>query len=447
MTVPAEAVEPVVDGGGDAFTRVASALRAVLHAEPGLLASDPHRFRNLVLDRCGSDHRPLVELLVDVGRRHATVLSAPLAPGERWDARRAPLIHHLVATRYLQTEVTQWLVDAWGAAHGLLDLRAITSPVVRHAVAQHGGEGNIAPWAGAAATTARRGAARAATPAPRPQGARGGAPQAAWQPSAGAGPASPGASSAGAGAQRIGARPLLAWRRSGAPPVVLNARSPIAPASVQQVERVARVLVVAAAVMSLVGVVVIHRGRMAIKRAEEQADAALVSATTARVAEAVMAPEVALPIDSEPETSVASVASVATADASAPPIAAGIGGRYRVAQHVRSVTGFEHCEPVAAALATDRWSEETIVHSPGATAFTIPARGIEGRIDADGAFRAGPMEGTTRGVRWTFEMQGRFAAGGFVGESRTATEATLRWLRTQRCLIVAELTGWRERAP
>lgn len=463
---------------GDAFARVGAALRAVLAAAPEAWApdADPSRFRNLVLDACGSDHRPLVELLLDVGQRHRLRLARHLADGESWEARRAPLVHHLVATRYLQPEVTRWLVDAWGAAYGLVDPRAVASPTVRHADAADAPR----PHALADPRTSRAGAAAPPAPTWPVPPARGGG-----RPAAGAAPMSPagrgtsppvaGAPSwaGGTAAGRLGARPLFVKRRSAAPIPPPAPRTPLPAGAVRRIERVAFVLLAAAAVMSAIGVTVIHRGRMAIKRAEELADAEQVARRAAQVADAVMARPAetggAGAVAAPPAGDVAMVERPATGG---PPVgegtpspatdtspgaasvtpsaplsrATGVGGRYRVAQHVRSVTGFEHCEPVAAALRRDRWTDEVIVHAPGAAEFTIPARRIAGRLAADGAFSAGPQQGVTNGVRWQFQMVGRFGGVGFVGESRMLTEAILRWRRSQRCLIVAELTGVREGA-
>jgi hypothetical protein len=108
----------------DPFALVARALRDLMapssdpEASPAL---DRIRTRNLLLDACGSDHRALVELLLSVGDDvRSSLVGAPRADDARWETRRAPLVHRLVATRYLQTDIARWLVDCWAFAVGLL---------------------------------------------------------------------------------------------------------------------------------------------------------------------------------------------------------------------------------------------------------------------------------------------------------------------------------------
>jgi hypothetical protein len=98
---------------------------------------------------------------------------------------------------------------------------------------------------------------------------------------------------------------------------------------------------------------------------------------------------------------------------------------------------------VAAALANGRTSIEVLSHTPGTFAFAITSRAVTGVIDADANFDAGPRSGTTDGVTWEFRMRGQFTAGGFIGESRTSTEAIIRWGRTQSCMTVADLVAER----
>ena len=104
---------------GDAFARVSAALQVVwpVVADPaaGLSRAETGR----VLDECGSDYRPLVLLLLDIGQSVRPVLQgmAP-QPAGQWPHVRAPLVHKLVSTRYLQSEVARWAVDVWGLVLG-----------------------------------------------------------------------------------------------------------------------------------------------------------------------------------------------------------------------------------------------------------------------------------------------------------------------------------------
>jgi hypothetical protein len=124
-------------------------------------------------------------------------------------------------------------------------------------------------------------------------------------------------------------------------------------------------------------------------------------------------------------------------------ISAGVAGRYRVEQRVRSVDGSLSCADVAAALANGRTSIEVITHVPGTYFFAMTSRGVTGIIDPDANFEAGPRNGTTDGVVWQFRMRGQFTATGFVGESRTTTETIIKWGRTQSCITVADLVAER----
>ena len=57
--------------------------------------------RNLLLDRCGSDHRPLVELLLRVGRHGTEQTLREMGPvaAHEWPARRAATLDPVVAIR------------------------------------------------------------------------------------------------------------------------------------------------------------------------------------------------------------------------------------------------------------------------------------------------------------------------------------------------------------
>ncbi|MBL0892467.1 MAG: hypothetical protein IBJ19_17895, partial [Gemmatimonadaceae bacterium] len=101
----------------DAFARVSAALLAVWPQVANQTAGMTTAERGLLLDHCGSDHRPLVDLLLDIGPQ---ILPQLLALGRTphraayWVNTLSPLVHKLVSTRYLQPDVARWAVDVWG---------------------------------------------------------------------------------------------------------------------------------------------------------------------------------------------------------------------------------------------------------------------------------------------------------------------------------------------
>ncbi len=122
----------------DAFHRVGRALIASWSqwsAEPdaGDRAAISARQRNRLLDETGSDYRPLVDLLIDLGHATRPALQrlghAPLS-ASAWDTARAPIVHQIVSTRYLQPDVARWAVDVWGRALGVSPV-----PITRDLVA------------------------------------------------------------------------------------------------------------------------------------------------------------------------------------------------------------------------------------------------------------------------------------------------------------------------
>ena len=119
----------------DAFARLAIALRsAALDGQLRELttAADNRRLRNVLLDACGSDHRPLVELLMAVADDVRPMLVAAHTGNVPWESRRAPIVHRLVATRYLQQDMARWAIDVWAYADGVRDVipEAPALPVV-----------------------------------------------------------------------------------------------------------------------------------------------------------------------------------------------------------------------------------------------------------------------------------------------------------------------------
>jgi len=455
----------------NSFAKTAEALSSTLAAHGTLLDSNAAQFRNYLLDCCGSDLRPLVDVLLAVGPVVQTRLRAQ-ASREAWETRRAPLVHQLVATRYLQPDIARWLVDAWGAALGVAPrviaqpatVRADVSGLTAHA-ASLGGRGtvNVPPPPVAKAVVPR---------APLPPPSR---PSRAGR-TAGARIAAPSVTNA-TGATGATARPVAPRWRTLSP--ALN-RSQLV--RLQRIERVSLGLIAIAAVGVFVAAIFALRGR----KADTFATAAVLPVITAGSAadsasQAARGPMHALPatlppmppgppgvIQAPPATTMSggtapaprssdSLASdtlfhgaasrllppVAHAVSGAQIISAGVAGRYRVEQRVRSVDGSPSCADVAAALANGRTSIEVVTHTPGTFSFMMPSRSVTGVIDADAYFESAQRSGTTDGVTWRFQMRGQFTATGFVGESWTTTDATIKWGRTQSCVTVADLVAER----
>jgi hypothetical protein len=447
----------------DAFSRVSAALLTVWpqvrDQDAGLSAAE----RSLVLDECGSDYRPLVELLLDIGRQVRPVLAtrgtAPQSAAE-WANTRAPMVHRLVATRYLQPDVARWAVDVWGRVVGVAPPPA--PPVVLTA-SGHAASSDSADAVAPTSTGASRTTGAARIPPPRPVVVSPANVPASLRalPSWAGGAVSP----------RVGtpASALAASRR-----VVV--RAPAAPGPrYQPAERRAAI------VLGMLFVTITVAMAQALRNRATGAPPVTEASSTTRSGE----PLVALPADSlvppfaAPADS--ATAPMLPAGESAAPmrsgttrptmdggtagddtlsdetlralafvhagsvIEAGIGGRYLVTPRVRDVSGTFDCDAVAQALAAGRETLEVVTHEPGSRRFTLTTRDVKGTLGADGWFTADPRSGTTNNVNWQFRMRGRFGPDGFSAVSETYTEAILRWGRTQHCVVTAELTGRRLR--
>jgi hypothetical protein len=392
---------------GDSFARVRCALLAVwpsvVHPERGLTTVE----RNRVLDGCGSDHRPLVELLLDVGRlvqRSLTAHAGRSDASATWQALRAAEVYRLVSTRYLQPEVAQWAVAVWGEALGI------------------GGEER---WSPVPAEAPEAVVMRA------PSVSAGASPTLAVIPPP-AGPTAPGGRAALALPRRTAhmrTAPTGAVVRSG----------PAGPMWEPHERRAATV--VAGALLACILLMSVSVARRS-------------DATTAVIAPIAATPIAATPIAATPIAAPVVVEPVAAEPVVAEPVVAepmsggriverGVGGRYRVIQRIRAVHGTDNCAAVGAALANGRTTVEVVEHAPGAREFAIRARGVRGVIDGDGVFEADPSAGARNHVRWRFRMRGHFTPTGFTAESETFTDATLRWRQRQSCRVVAVLTATR----
>lgn len=423
----------------DTFMRVAEALqREVARGTPAAEGEATARFdatsRNRMLDACGSDHRPLVELLLHVGPLiQGRLPSAPMAAGD-WSTARAPIVHAVVASRYLQPDVARWAVDAWASALGLVPLALIASPVVASSAPQ-------------LVTTPLRPPATPARSAALAPPARGGASRSAAQRGA-----APFATGGAAQRYRIGSKSAPHPR----PTVTLN---PQFTARMQRLERATTVFFVllAITVFVLLGTAIANlrsreRLRNPFARTRSEMPQVIVSTADAvapATASSPAAPDVSAG-DANRETMLQDAhdsAFVNAARQSAESIRAaverGLGGSYTVAQQVRSVDGSASCSQVADALRSARTTTERFRHVPGSSALHLTSRDATGQVYDDGRFELGPRSGITNGVHWTFRMHGRFSRDGFTGQSDTETFAVIRWGRTQTCVTVADLVGYR----
>ena len=440
----------------DAFARVRDALLAVwptvVDAQAGLTKAELGR----LLDECGSDHRPLVELVLDLGRVVRPLLATlPPQSGPSWVNSRAPVVHKLVSTRYLQPDVARWAVDVWGQALGVAPATPMTSPALEGSGSLDAGRIAATPDAARAAGSTAPGAAAASGARPRttarppvltPQQI----PPAMRQvPSWAGGPVSFGVG------QKPKASAMAALAHSGR--IVVQSGGPTGP-RFQPAERRAAMVLGVLLLLVTGGLLNTFRGRAA----EAGTVGALTAeALTAGAGAGTAGAGTAEALTAEALTAEAGTAGAGAAEVQASPVpaaptpaspapvvwadvrAAGVGGRYVVAQQVRDVSGSESCDAVARVLAAGRESEEVVSHTPGHSLFTLTTRGVTGTLDADGQFVSEPRAGTTNNVNWRFRMSGRFGPDGFTGQSVTYTDAILRWGKIQTCVVTADLTGRR----
>lgn len=436
--------------GSNAFTRVAEALRLEIangevtsvdavrggrtSARIGVLMSDLSA-RNRMLDSCGSDLRPLVDLLLGVGPLVQARLGEPgRESSEPWTARRAPIVHAIVATRFLQSDVARWTVDAWAVALGVLPPTTLVAPQVESERAATMLPNTTTTSAGAANNRHRVGARN--RPAPTP-----GVTTKAFTPAA---------SAAVAARYRIGSKAAPYPR-----PMV-----PVNPRFAARMHRLERAATISFMLLALTVIVLLSSAIAGIRSRP-------VAPGAPRVPVPASSPAVA-PATSSSGSAPSSAAAVIRAPSPAPAemmreahdsafvrdaalsaaairaaLARGVGGSYTVMQQTRSVDGSVSCSTVAYALREPRSSVEHIMHTPGSRELTLTSRRTSGRVYDDGRFELGPTGGTTNGVRWTFRMRGQFTPDGFTGQSETETFAVIRWGRTQSCIALADIVATR----
>ncbi len=422
----------------DAFQRVGGALIRcwARWQAAGSIATTPQQ-RNELLDETGSDFRPLVDLLLDLGHSVRPSLQSveaiPLS-ASAWDTKRAPLVHQIVSTRYLQPDVARWAIDVWGLALGVsppLASEAIASPVVR-------GDLSDTPMPASSPAGSVTGATRkraSALPPVLPLAARPSTTTRSNAPSWAGGPVALG----------VGAKPKPGTRQAlAASGRLVGSTVRVTGPRFQPIERIAGAIILGLLLLISVSL------KMALSRQRPQGPAAPAQAPAVGLQAPAGAPEALAPAVVFDEMVAAHSEALVPLETQEPlslPSALlrerGVAGRYRVTQRIRSVDGSESCVSVAQALGVGRTSDERITHTPGSDAFRLDSRSVAGTLDADGAFVAGPVSGTLNNIPWTFRMRGQFLPNGFTGESQTFTQAIIRWGRTQSCVVTATLDAVR----
>jgi hypothetical protein len=474
----------------------AAALASLLEAGEPWPPPDPLRLRNRLLDACGSDHRPLVELLLRVGRHGMVDALRTLGPtpAAAWPAHRTRLVSRAVGALYIQPDMAAWAVDAWAVALGVVPGSAVASLQREYAERERQvvAERERAEAATLAVARATRGGARPGRGTPAgAAGVAGGwtsAPASgrvgAWRPGKVAPgapprwrvssappppntarflgvlalgfvglmaliggmrlltPASPGGRSfvrlpASAGAEDPWAE--LEPNGPGIPPGTVGGAIPGTAANAAAGTVGGAIPGTAAsAAAGAIG------GATGATTVGDAGDAAATAAAPART----VSPESTAPVSGTPAPTMPAPVDP-TADWPEDPVARGVAGRYAVVHTVHSVAGGDLCRPVEEALlVAQRASEEEIVHAPGALRFELASRpGVVGRVYPGGAFETVTHRGEHDGVRYVFRMTGRFTPEGFVARTVTQTEALLTYRQLQRCAVMAELTGTRLPAP
>jgi hypothetical protein len=388
---------------------------AVRDSEQWSASSETQR-RNRLLDAVGSDHRPLVDLLLFAEERGVTTrLPAETLEGDRWELVHAHTALDLAARTFVHIDAARWAVEAWAFALGRIAVeqleRAVREPE-RDSVVPTG-----AAVARPAGETPRR---SAAVPASSPVVAR-------------SAPLFP------AAATQIAHRilpPGPRWR-TNAPP---SAARHLASSSTRWTVEPAAVFL---AVLLLIGVPALlvltgAVGRPSVSRATPVSPPAVARDTSTTATQPVAD----------------AVQSVAAVDASTARVAAeylptlvrarGIGGQYRLRVVGVEVTGSPSCDAVARRISGRPESVETISHLPGEERFTFVSRGgLVGHLTPEGTFSTDVARGSDRGVQWTVQLSGTFAGDSLIAVSDSETTGVLRWRDTQVCRALTRLVGRR----
>jgi hypothetical protein len=72
---------------------------------------------NLLLDCCGSDHRPLVDLVL-YAHAHGALPVGPAVHTSAWPPERERLVHTLTTRTFLEADAARWAIETLAWAHG-----------------------------------------------------------------------------------------------------------------------------------------------------------------------------------------------------------------------------------------------------------------------------------------------------------------------------------------
>lgn len=370
----------------DARSHVAAGLQRLVDRD-GVPDHDLARWRNLLLDEVGSDHRALVMLLVSVvDAGLVTRMQRGASEGTSWVRLRTDVAIRLATERFLQPDVAQWAAESWGVALGL------SQP---------------APPTIAAGAVAAKGAA---SPLPRahvPSRTRRGAPMAPRSASTGPARRTPTPAAAPASTlspkQSLLGKPIGPRRILGFPP---------------------RTLAWAAGVYAVVLLYI------AISNARRDVPIGLMSpAGSTRTPAPTSSGKVSTVTANEP------MQAVPTDSNTLRP------GLYEVVVRLSSITGDKSCNEVWRSMPEAQSETRTIrVDERGGYHFdTSPD--ISWTPDALGYFKTPSISSERGGVRYTFQMSGRSTATGLDATTETFSTAVIRWRQKQSCRMLAHLTA------
>ncbi len=106
------------------------ALRVIVQ-EPGGWPSDaPVVMRNLLMDACGGDIKPLANLLLAAAAHDYVTQIVEVRDRGRdaWDRLRTQLVIGWVAEGFLQRDAALWAIESWAYALGVIDTAQLTVP-------------------------------------------------------------------------------------------------------------------------------------------------------------------------------------------------------------------------------------------------------------------------------------------------------------------------------
>ena len=107
-------------------------LRRLIEREPQWAEWRAEQLRNRLLDEIGSDHRPLVMLLMTaLDRGIPQRLPAVVIDQVNWDRQRASLASRLVSDLFIQPEIAAWAVETWALALNVIEERFLMNAPAR----------------------------------------------------------------------------------------------------------------------------------------------------------------------------------------------------------------------------------------------------------------------------------------------------------------------------